>query len=129
LQAAFNRCESAICPLTDRQKNILLQVVEELTQLSLMPDTIAAVSHSANPLDELTLTSATAFAICQIPRAKKIALENQLLNDWLQERDSGQMQFIRERYGPQWLNRIKPEHFNKYADEERKLKAQSGRSH
>jgi hypothetical protein len=28
-----------------------------------------------------------------------------LLNDWLHDRNSGTVQFIRDSYGPQWLNR------------------------
>lgn len=37
------------------------------------------------------------------------------------------MQFIRDSYGPQWLNRIKPNHFIKYADEgEEALKLKVG---
>ncbi len=50
----------------------------------------------------------------------------QLLNDWLHDRDSGQVQFIRDRYGMQWLNRIKPIHFTQYADGEEALKLKVG---
>jgi hypothetical protein len=121
LEAAFNRCDAASCPLMDRQKQILLQVVEELTRLHLgLPDTIAPRSDTANPLDELAPDERQIFlqfvkAHEQQNRPWKI----QLLNDWLQERDSGQVQFIRERYGVQWLNRLKPVHFAKYAEIER----------
>lgn len=120
LQAAFNRCDSATCPLSDRQKNILLQVVEELTRLSLsLPDTIAAGSDTANPLDELTPDQRDSFLqFVRSQEQQNCPWKIELLNDWLQERDSGQVQFIRDRYGPQWLNRLKPNHFAKYAESE-----------
>lgn len=37
---------------------------------------------------------------------------------WLQQNDSGAVQFIRDRYGLQWLNRIEPYHFEKYSAED-----------
>ena len=118
LQSAFNRCNSASCPLTDRQKQILLQVVEELTRKHIeLLDPIAQESDAANPLDELTPDQCQRF----LQFVKEHEQQNrswriQLLNDWLQECDSGTVQFIRDRYGPQWLNRIKPVHFAKYAE-------------
>lgn len=130
LQAAFNSCDSASCPLTDRQKLILLQVVAELTRLSQgLPDTIAAVSDTANPLDDLRSDERQSF----LQFVKEQEQQNrpwkiQLLNDWLNDRDSGAVQFIRDRYGPQWLNRIEPVHFTKYAaiDAEEALKLKVG---
>ena len=130
LQAAFNRCDAARCPLTDSQKQILLQVVEELTlkQLELL-DTIAEESDIGNPLDELTPDQRQTF----LQFVKEQEQQNrpwkiQLLNDWLQERDSGAVQFIRDRYGPLWVNRIKAVHFDKYAelDGEEALKLKVG---
>lgn len=118
LQTAFNRCDVASCPLTDRQKQILLQVVEELTRKQLeLPNTIAAGSDNANPLDELAPEQRQIF----LQFVKEQEQQNrpwkiQLLNDWLQERNSGSVQFIRDRYGPVWLNRIEPVHFAKYAE-------------
>ena len=130
LQAVFNRCEAASCPLTDSQKQILLQVVEELSrkQLKLL-DTSAQESDTSNPLDELTPDQRQRF----LQFVKKQEQQNrlwktQLLNDWLQERDSGAVQFIRDLHGPQWLNRLKPYHFAKYAEleEEEALKLKVG---
>jgi len=40
----------------------------------------------------------------------------QLLNDWIQERDSGPVQFIRDRYGPQWLGNVSRFISDKYAE-------------
>ena len=37
-----------------------------------------------------------------------------LLNDWLHEEHSGSVQFIREVYGFQWLNQVKPIHIAHY---------------
>ena len=130
LEAAFNRCDAASCPLMDRQKQILLQVVEELTRLPLgLPDTIAAGSDTANPLDELAPDERQIFLqFVKAQEQQNRPWKIQLLNDWLQERDSGQVQFIRDRYGVQWLNRIKPVHFAKYAeiDGEEALKLKVG---
>jgi hypothetical protein len=121
LQAAFLECEAVLCPLTDQQKQILLQVVaESVTRESLSssansdPD-----SEIGNPLDELTPEQRQALLQFvkeqeKLDRPWKI----KLLNDWLHNRNSGSVQFIRDRYGPQWLNRIKPIHLAQYFEAE-----------
>ncbi len=124
LQAALNRCEAANCPLTDVQKQILLQVIEELMPSELSNGT---QSNNANPLDELTADQRSRF----LEFVKEQEQQNrpwkiQLLNDWLQERDSGQVQFIRDSYGTQWLNSIKPIHLEQYADDGEALKLKIG---
>ncbi|MBR8834549.1 MAG: hypothetical protein DSM106950_11055 [Stigonema ocellatum SAG 48.90 = DSM 106950] len=106
LQAAFYRCDAASCPLTDTQKEILLQVVGQIQRNSHPLD---------NPLDELTAEEL--LALLQFVKAQEE--ENrlwkaQLLNDWLHENDSGAVEFIRKRYGSQWLNRVETYHFDKY---------------
>ena len=130
LQAAFNRCDTANCPLTARQKQILLQVVEELMLRNLeLLDTSTLESDLANPLDELTAEQRQSFLqFVNEQEQQNLPWKIQLLNDWLHERDSGQVQFIRDRYGPQWLNRIKPSHFARYAevDGEEALKLKVG---
>ena len=125
LQAAFNGCDIANCPLTDKQKQILLQVVGELicglgVDSSIEPDT-------ANPLEELTPDQLSCF----LEFVKEQEQQNrpwkiQLLNDWLHERDSGQVQFVRDRYGTQWLSRIRPIHFAQYANDGEALKLKIG---
>lgn len=123
LQAALNRCEAANCPLTDVQKQILLQVIEEL-----MPSLLDGTQlNNANPLDQLTDDQRSRF----LEFVKEQEQQNrpwkiQLLNDWLQERDSGQVQFIRDSYGTQWLNSIKPMHLEQYADDGEALKLKIG---
>ena len=102
LQAAFKHCDQSSCPLSERQKQILLQMVE-LVYLPLespLTSDIAAGSDTANPLDELT--SDQRHILLQFVKAheqQNRPWKIQLLNDWLQERDSGPVQFVRDRYG------------------------------
>lgn len=128
LQAAFNRCEVARCPLTEQQKQIILQVVEELTRKE--PDLSQPTqleSNTVNPLDELTFEQRSYFLqFVKEQEQQDRSWKTQLLNDWLHDRDSGLVQFIRNQYGPQWLNRIKSIHFAKYADEGELLKLKVG---
>lgn len=71
LQAAFNRCDAASCPLTDTQKQILLQVVEQIQ------GNHASVSDVANPLDETDPRGiARIFTVCQKPGGKQPFLES-----------------------------------------------------
>lgn len=115
LQAALNRCETANCPLTNKQKQILLQVVEDLMPSQLLDNGTQA--NNANPLDELTAAQRQSFLqFVQEQEQQDRSWKIQLMNDWLQERNSGQVQFIRDRYGLQWLNRIKPIHLAQYAE-------------
>jgi len=118
MQAAFNRCDVASCPLSEQQKQLLLQVVEELTRKpAQLLEHRNLELELTNPLEELTPEQRQCF----LQFVKEQEQQNrpwkiQLMNDWLQERDSGAVQFIRDRYGLPWLNRIKPFHFAKYVD-------------
>ncbi|MEH2116803.1 hypothetical protein [Nostoc sp.] len=119
--AAFNDCNAASCPLTDTQKQILLQVVEQIQ------GNTSGASGIANPLDELNPEELEVFLQFvkdeeQLNRTWKV----QLLNDWLLENDSGRVQFIRQRYGLQWLNRVESYHFDKYSYFEDALKLRVG---
>jgi hypothetical protein len=110
LQAAFNRCDAASCPLTDTQKQILLQVVEQIHLNH------AGVSDIANPLEELTPEELQEFLqFVKDQEENNLSWKVQLLNDWLNEKNSGAVQFIRDRYGLQWLNRVEARHFDQYA--------------
>ncbi len=114
LQTAFNRCETANCPLTDMQKQILLQVVQQIQGNSDLE-----LSDQPNPLDELTSQELQAFLrYIKAQEKQDFSWKAQLLNDWLRENNSGEVQFIRDRYGLQWLNRIQPYHFNQYSSED-----------
>ncbi|MEH2300572.1 MAG: hypothetical protein V7K88_16620 [Nostoc sp.] len=119
--AAFNDCDAASCPLTDTQKQILLQVVEQIQ------GNTSGASGIPNPLDELNPEELEVFLQFvkdeeQLNRTWKV----QLLNDWLLENDSGTVQFIRQRYGLQWLNRVESYHFDKYSYFEDALKLRVG---
>ncbi|MEH1934664.1 MAG: hypothetical protein V7L14_13280 [Nostoc sp.] len=120
--AAFNRCDVASCPLTDTQKQILLQVVEQI-----QGNSPYRVSNIANPLDELTPEELEAFLqFVKDEEQRNRTWKVQLLNDWLLENDSGTVQFIRKRYGLQWLNRVESCHFDKYSYFEDALKLRVG---
>lgn len=121
LQAAFNSCDAASYPLTDMQKQILLQVFEEIQQSH------ASVADIANPLDELTPEELEAFLeFVKTEEQHNRTWKVQLLNDWLQQKDSGSVNFIRKTYGLQWLNRVEPYHFEKYSYFEDALKLRIG---
>ena len=117
LQLAFIQCEAVSCPLTDQQKQILLQIViESLAGKSLVSSANDEQdSETVNPLDELTPQQRQALLqFVKEQEAQDCPWKIKLLNDWLHNRDSGTMQFIRDRYGPQWLNRVQPRHLEQY---------------
>jgi hypothetical protein len=94
LQAAFNSCDVASCPLTEIQKQILLQVISEIQENS--------YADVANPLDELTPAELEAFLeFVKTQDQHNRTWKVQLLNDWLQQKDSGKVNFVRKRYGLQ----------------------------
>ena len=120
LKAAFSRCDRNFCPLSEEQKQIMLQVAEELLEQKALADNN---SQSNNPLDELSPEQRQSFwQYIQVQEQQNRSWKAQLLNDWLQGRNSGAMQFIREVYGFAWLNRIKPKHIAQYAQYALKLK-------
>ncbi len=122
LQTAFNRCDAASCPLSDTQKQILLQVVKLIQEHS-----NSGSSNVVNPLDELTPEELEAFLqFVKTEEQQNRTWKVQLLNDWLQQKDSGAVQFIRNRYGLQWLDRVESYHFDKYSYFEDKLKLRVG---
>lgn len=110
LQAAFFRCDAASCPLTDTQKDILLEVVERIKEQSNL-----GLSDIDNPLDDLTSEELEAFLqFVKAQEEQNSSWKAQLLNDWLQENETGAVQFIRKQYGLQWLSRLEKHHFDKY---------------
>lgn len=122
LQTAFNRCDAASCPLSDTQKQILLQVVKLIQEHS-----NSGSSNVVNPLDELTPEELEAFLqFVKTEEQQNRTWKVQLLNDWLQQKDSGAVQFIRNRYGLQWLDRVESYHFDKYSYFEDTLKLRVG---
>jgi hypothetical protein len=122
LQTAFSRCDVASCPLSEMQKQILLQVVKQIPGNS-----PSGNSHHLNPLDELTPEElATFLQFVKTEEQQNGTWKVRLLNDWLNNQDSGSVQFIREYYGLQWLNRVESYHFDKYADVEDALRLRIG---
>ncbi|MFW6358590.1 MAG: hypothetical protein ACOC0N_05165 [Chroococcales cyanobacterium] len=115
LERAFRECEQLLSPLTPRQKQILRQIlVEELKHYSGQSER----SETENPLDELTSEQRQALLnFVKVQEEENRPWKIQLLNDWLHNRDSGPVQFIRDFYGPQWLNRIKSVHLAEYLEE------------
>jgi hypothetical protein len=109
LQAAFQQCRDRGCPLDDQQQQILLQAIRQLHD---RPD-----PKAPNPLDELDAEECLAL----LEFVKEQAQQNRswkvtLLEDWLQGRDSGTVQFVRDRYGMAWLNRVESFHLAAYED-------------
>lgn len=106
LRTAFAQCDEKGCPLDDRQKQILTQVAESFLDA-------VAIAPTENPLD--ALTDAHRQALLQFVVAQEeqgIRWRAALLNDWLRGQDSGSVQFIRDQYGPQWLNQVTDAHIN-----------------
>lgn len=114
LRTAFSQCEVAGYPLNQQQQQILAQALQPW----FTPNEPADGTPIANPLDELTPEQRQVFLqFVQAQNRLNIPWKIQLLNDWLQGKDSGAMQFVRELYGPQWLERVQPIHIARYADE------------
>lgn len=116
LEAAFEQCDAAGLPLVGEQKAILRQVMVDLRS----PHNSSAIAPvgDSNPLDQLTPTERQ--ILLQFIREQTLqnrSWKAQLLNDWLENRDSGALQFIRQQYGPLWLESIDPSHLAAYLED------------
>lgn len=122
LKAAFDQCIVANCPLTEVQKQILLEVALSNT----LGET--ANSEETNPLDELTTEERSALLeFVKEQENLNQPWKIQLLNDWLNNTNSGSVHFIRDRYGLQWLNLVQPAHLAEYFERfEAELKLKVG---
>ena len=110
LKAAFLECDRKLCPLSDRQKTLVLKTVLDCFS--------PLDSAASNPLDELNDEQRTQLlTFIQNQAGDASSWKIALLNDWLNERDSGSVQFIREKYGFSWLNRVQPIHLEPYLPE------------
>lgn len=125
LQAAFSLCDSTGFPLSEQQKQILLHIAEVLTEDLLAG--LPPVTETVNPLEGLTPDQRQALLlfVARFERNND-AWKTSLLNDWLHGRDSGPVQFIRDRYGLQWLDTIQPSHLAAYDQDSRMLKVKVG---
>jgi hypothetical protein len=127
LQAAFNACDAEGCPLNTQQRELLFRIlVDELAQSSKQRPSGAIsgleaaprLASNVNPLDELDPAQRQALLqFVQEQAQQNRSWKAKLLDDWLHDRNSGGMQFIRDRYGLQWLERVLPEHLAAYSDE------------
>ncbi len=120
LRLAFGECLAAGCPLDPIQQEILLRaLLDKLAQgeqtESQRTDRSVA---STNPLDNLTPEQRrTLLRYIKEQNQQNRAWKAQLLNDWLQQQNSGEIQFVRTEYGLAWLEQIQPVHIAAYADE------------
>lgn len=111
LQAAFSQCTANFCSLSEQQKEILRQfLVNELILDK-------GVDQTVNPLDELT-SEERELLLEFVQEQEKVdrSWKVQLLNDWLNDRPSGNVQFLRDRYGIGWLDRVQAGHLAQYSD-------------
>jgi len=105
LRIAFEQCDRASVTLNEQQKQILRQAF--------------GIGAEVNPLAQLNVTERqTLLEFIREETAQDRPWKMTLLNDWLQGRDSGKVQFIRDRLGMQWLEQIKTFHLADYADVE-----------
>lgn len=108
LNAAFEECEALGYGLTAEQQAILRRAIAR------SPGSFSAEA-TANPLEELTPDQRQAFLryIDEQDR-QNLPWKAQFLNDWLQGKASGEVQFVRDDFGLAWLERITPEHLAQY---------------
>jgi hypothetical protein len=107
LQMAFEQCDQANSSLTSQQKHILRQALG------------FDGNGRANPLAQLSIDERAALlTFIREQEEQNRSWKMTLLNDWLNGRDSGTVQFIRDRYGMQWLEHIKTIHLADYAEPE-----------
>jgi hypothetical protein len=115
LQTAFSQCEAADCALNEQQKQILLAAAVDA--LKRFQAKTATATEQVNPLDELAEQDRRSLLkFIRQQEQQDQSWKVKLLNDWLQGKDSGSVQFIRDRYGVQWLDSIQPIHLAKYSD-------------
>lgn len=125
LRAAFNQCESLGYALNSIQQQVITDAVIGLMRdrtdsasATLHTDASEAGADTVNPLDELSPDQRRSLLqYIQRQNQKDLSWKTQLLNDWLEGRESGSVQFIRDSYGPQWLERVQPYHIEQYSDE------------
>ncbi|MCY7322855.1 MAG: hypothetical protein LH660_13900 [Phormidesmis sp. CAN_BIN36] len=101
LQTALRHCETAGCPLNDAQQQILLGVLRRLC------DSSTDHSSALNPVAALTPDQRQAlFQFIKAQEQQNKSWKTTLLNDWLHDRTSGAVQFIRDSLGLQWLETV-----------------------
>lgn len=135
LRAAIQQCEAAACPLSQQQQQVLLQVLSclapgtslasELIDMEVVPiqsdlSGKNACAEASSPLDQLTPEQRYALLeFVQQQEQQSQSWKVALLNDWLHSRHSGPVQFIRDDYGPHWLDRVQPVHLARALETDR----------
>jgi hypothetical protein len=120
LEAAFRQCATAGMALNDVQRQILQQVTQTVLIKALTnPD---AVDLDENPLDALTEDQRQTLLdfVAECDRSDQ-DWKTLLFNDWLQGQDSGPVQFLRDRYGLDWINRVQRQNINAYGEAEEQV--------
>ncbi|BAU42260.1 hypothetical protein [Leptolyngbya sp. O-77] len=135
LRVAFDACDAEGYPLSLEQQSLLLQLVaQQLENGAALSAPDSAVSDrdkpkdkpedsQNNPLDALTVDQRRAFLdYVQETQASGRSWKAQLLNDWLRGNDSGPVQFVRDQFGLNWLEQVRPVHLAAYAEAALRLK-------
>lgn len=111
LRRIIAQCNQNGCPLNRQQEEILFQVAA-----SFLRGPIADAIE--NPLDLLSAEQRQAFLQFVVEQNRQeVSWRTRLLNDWLLRQDSGAVQFIRDQYGPPWLNQVSDRHINQYLNQ------------
>ncbi|MBW4421654.1 MAG: hypothetical protein KME13_20940 [Myxacorys californica WJT36-NPBG1] len=110
LELAIRECSAMGHPLDSTQQQTLFQVIS--TWMTEQFD-----KQIPNPLSQLSDDQRQILLrFIQDQQAQDRDWKMTLLNDWLQNRGSGAVQFIRESYGMVWLQSITPSHLAEYTD-------------
>jgi hypothetical protein len=120
LRIAFSQCAAAGMPLEMEQQDLVLRTVVEL----LLNDASkrADQNTSQNPLDSLSIQERQdLLQFIQDQTEQNRPWKIQLLNDWLENRSSGSVQFVRDQYGLRWLEQVGPNHIAQYQEKAVKL--------
>jgi hypothetical protein len=104
LQEAFRKCDRLGHSLNEEQKWIVTEVIR------------GGILPKYNPLAQLNDDQRQ--ALLQFIQAEGHNWKISLLNDWVQNRDSGPVQFVRDAYGMRWLETITSAHIAEYAGDE-----------
>lgn len=115
LEAAFSQCAAAGYPLSDRQRQIIVRILLEKAQARNPGEKTGKEQPDSNPLAQLTPTERQALLeFIRRQETQGVSWKATLLNDWLQGKNSGAVQFVREQYGMPWLDQITPDHLAAY---------------
>lgn len=118
LQTAFCQCKTAGYPLSENQQQILSAVLKER-----LCDSSNPPSLEVNPLAALAPEQRQAlFQFIKAQEQQNQSWKAALLNDWLHDRASGNVQFIRDAYGLQWLETVTSANLAEYEEESLRLK-------